>query len=40
VAGRLGDFDGAASVTDGLALSDQVVSGFELADDLLGCIAD
>ena len=40
VIGRLGDLDGAANVSDGFALGDQLLSGFELADDLLGCVAD
>jgi len=40
VIGRLGDLDGTANVGDGLALGDQLLGGFELADDLLGCVAD
>ena len=40
VVGRLGDLNGAADVGDGLALGDQLLSGLELADDLLGCVAD
>ena len=32
--------DGAADVGDSLALSDQLLSGFELADDLLGGVAE
>ena len=37
---RLGHLNGAADVGDGLALGDQLLSGLELADDLLGCVAD
>ena len=40
VVGRLGDLKGAADVGDGLALGDQLLSGLELADDLLSCVAD
>jgi len=40
VPGRLGDLNGAADVGNGLALGDQLLSGFELADDLLSCVAD
>ena len=40
VVGRLGDLNGAADVGDGLALGDQLISGLELADDLLGYVAD
>ena len=40
VVGRLGHLNGAADVSDGLALGDQLLSGLELADDLLGCVAD
>ena len=36
----MGDFDGSANVGDSLALGDQLLSGFELADDLLSCVAD
>ena len=32
--------NGAADIGDGLALGDQLLSGFELADDLLGCVKD
>ena len=38
--GRLGHLNGAADVGDGLALGDQLLSGLELADDLLSCAAD
>ena len=31
---------GAADIGDGLALSNQLLRGFELADDLLGSVAD
>ena len=37
---RLADLDGPAIVGDGLALSDQLLSCFELADDLLGYVPD
>ena len=37
---RRGDLNGAADVGDGLALGDQLLSGFELADDLLGSVVD
>jgi len=40
VVSRLGYLNGTADVGNGLALSDQLLSGFELADDLLGCVAD
>jgi len=40
VVGRLGHLNGTADIGDGLALGDQLLSGFELADDLLGCVAD
>jgi len=35
VVGRLPHLDDAADVDDGLALGDQLLSGLELADDLL-----
>ena len=38
--GGLGDLDGSASVSTGIALGAQRLSGFELADHLLGCVAD
>ena len=38
--GRLGDLDRPADVGDGFALGDQLLSRLELADDLLGCVAD
>ena len=37
---RLRHLDDAADLDDGLALGDQLLSGLELADDLLGCVAD
>jgi hypothetical protein len=40
VIGRLRDLNGTANIGNGLALSDQLLSGLELADDLLGCVAD
>ena len=40
VVGRLGHLNGAADIGDGLALSDPLLSDFELANDLLGCVAD
>lgn len=40
VLGRLGDLDSAANVGYGFALADQLLSGLELAVDLLGCVAD
>ena len=40
VVGRLGHLNGSADIGDGLALSDQLLSRFELADDLLGFVAD
>ena len=38
--GRLGELNGAAEVGNGLALGDQLLSGFDLADDLLSSVAD
>jgi hypothetical protein len=38
VVSRLRHLDDAADVGDGLALGDQLLGGFELADDLLGCV--
>jgi len=38
VVGRLSDLDGATDIGNGHALSDQLLSGLELADDLLGCV--
>ena len=35
-----GDLDGAADVVNGLALGDQLLSGFELTNDLIRCMAD
>jgi len=35
VVGRLRHFDDTAELDDGLALGDQLLGGFELADDLL-----
>ena len=40
VVGRMGHLNGAADIGDGLGLGDQLLSGFELADDLLGCVED
>jgi len=37
---QLSDLDRPANVGDALALGDQLLSGFELAGDLLGCVAD
>ena len=37
---RLRHLDDAADLDDGLDLGDQLLSGLELADDLLGCVAD
>ena len=37
---RLRHLDDAADLDDGLALGDQLLSGLELADDLLGCVAN
>ena len=37
---RLRHFDDAADAGNGLALSDQLLGGLELADDLLGCVPD
>ena len=37
---RLRHLDDAADLDDGLALRDQLLSDLELADDLLGCVAD
>jgi len=39
VVGRLSDFKDATNVSNGLALGQQLLSGFELADDLLGGMA-
>ena len=39
VVSRLSDLDRPAEVSASLALGDQLLSGFELADDLLGCVA-
>ncbi len=38
VVDRLRHLDHAADVSDGLALGDQLLCCFELADDLLGCV--
>ncbi len=38
--GRLCDLDGAADIVNGFALSNQLLSGLELAHDLLGYVAD
>ena len=38
VVGRLRDLDEAAYFGHGLALGDQLLGGFELADDLLRCV--
>jgi hypothetical protein len=38
VVGGLGNLEDAADIGDGLALGDQLISCFELADDLLGCV--
>jgi hypothetical protein len=38
VIGRLRHLDHAADVGHGLALGDQLLGGFELADDLFGCV--
>jgi hypothetical protein len=38
VVGRLRHIDDVADVADGLALGDQLLCSFELADDLLGCV--
>ena len=38
--GRLSDVNRPTDVGDSLALSDQLLSDLELADDLLGCVAD
>jgi hypothetical protein len=35
----LTDLEGATDVGDGLALGNELLSDFELADDLLGCVA-
>lgn len=37
---RLGHLNGATNVRDDLALDYQLLSGFELAYDLLGCVTD
>jgi len=39
VIGGLRHLQCSADVDDGLALGDQLLSSFELADDLLGCVA-
>jgi len=39
VVGRLRHLDHSADVGDGLALGDELLGRFELADDLLGCVA-
>ena len=36
----MGDLDGSANVGGGIALGDQLLNGFELADHLLGYVAD
>ncbi len=36
---RLGDFQDAADVGNGIGLGNQLISRFELADDLLRCVA-
>lgn len=38
--GRLGHLDGSADIGDSLPLSDELLSGLELSDDLLGRVAD
>jgi hypothetical protein len=38
VVGGLRDLQNSAGLCDGLALGNQLVSRFELADDLLGCV--
>ena len=40
VVGRLGNLDSVTDVGDSLALSGQLLSDLELADDLFGCVAD
>jgi len=40
VVGRLRHFDDTADLDDGLALGDQLLGGFELADDLLPRMPD
>lgn len=40
VVGRLRHCDDAANAGEGLALSDQLISDFELADDPLGCVTN
>jgi len=39
VVGRLSDLQGTAYISNDLALRQQLLSGLELADDLLGCVA-
>lgn len=34
------NLDGAANVENGLALGDQLVRSFDMANDLIGCVAD
>jgi hypothetical protein len=36
--GGLGHLDGSADIGDGFTLGDQQLGGFELVDDLLGCV--
>jgi len=40
VVARLGHLNGPLDVGDALAVGDQLLSGSELADDLLGCVMD
>jgi hypothetical protein len=40
VVGRLRYIDGTENLDDGLALGEQLLSRLELADDLLGYVAD
>jgi hypothetical protein len=40
VVAGLSDLKGTADIGDGLALSPELLSGFDIAEDLLGCVAD
>lgn len=37
---RVGHLDGAANVGNSVELSHELPNGFEIADDLIGCVAD
>jgi len=40
VVGGLSDLDGATDIDNGFALGNKLLSDFELADDLLGCVVE